>query len=211
MVYTESYINEDSRLVSAGIARKIPEKIHIAPYHGDKTIKDYRLTAEEHTDKCNAELHAFLAVLCKKIQDCGEKFAIHEENGTADIILLQDEQLRLENLKKIMAILSEFPARWLWAEVQWNSVEMPEAAEQMAGRIVDALHDQYVHIGNRVGKLEKNDQGEIIFKKRFSKHYGFKIQPMDLCKEYLINHKHFKRGGIDGAAFADLSEVSYWR
>jgi len=198
-------------MVSVNLARKFPEKIRICSYYTDNSIAKLDMSAEEYAEKCNAETHSFLDAACKKISDFGERFVIHEENGVVDLIFLQDIEKRLENLKKILAILNEFPARWTCAEVCWDSEEIPENAEKMARKIVETFHDQYVHIGDRVGKLECNDQGEIIFKKRYSKHYGFRIDPFALCKEYVINHSHFKRGGNNGSAFTDLSEVSYWR
>ena len=211
MVYADQYIPSDRHLIASGIAVKIPEKIQIRPYYTDTSMKECNLSHEAYAEKCKAETHAFLAVLCRKIADCGAIFAIHEEGCAAEIILLRGEEQRAEDLKKILAVLGEFPARWVMANVFWTAKEIPGEAEKMAFRIVDAFHDQYIHIGDRTGKLEKNDQGEIIFKKRFSKHYGFKVNPVDLCKEYILNHKHFKRGGCNGPAFADLSEVSYWR
>ena len=211
MIYVDDYKNADSRLITSGLAKKIPEKIRVLPFYTDSTIADLKLSKAEYLDRCMTEIHAFLAVLCKKISDCGDRFVIHEEGNVVDIVLLHDDDRKLETIKKIMPILGEFPARWTSAEICWNAVEIPGEAEKMARNIVNAFHNQYVHIGDRTGKLEQNDQGEIIFKKRFSKHYGFKIQPLALCKEYIINHSHFKRGGNNGSAFTDLSEVSYWR
>lgn len=210
MVYTERYNGTDRRFIASGIAEKVPDRVSIIPYYADALLKESGLDEAEYLEKCRAEIHAFLAVLCRRIPNCGECFTIHEEGSTADIIL-NDSDVKLENLKKIMEILGEFPARWVWAQLYWKSEAIPGGAERLAKQIVEAYRGKYVHIGDRIGKLAINDQGEIILKKPSSKHYGFVVSPEDLCKEYLINHKHFKRGEGNGPTFADLSKISYWR
>ena len=198
-------------MVTSGLAKKIPTGIRMCPYYKDTELPKQHLTKEEYADKYMTEIYAFLSVLCHKMKDYGHLFDIHEKDGYVELILNQDFGNVLENLRKILEIVGEFPARWIWAEIDWKTIEIPEAAESMAKRIVEAFQGQYVHIGNRVGKLEMNDKGEIIFKKRFSKHYGFKLNPMELCKEYAINHTHFKRGVGDKESFIELKEASYWR
>ena len=209
MVWVDDLGSTENKLVVSGLMIRVPDSIEFDPYYDREESKEYVTVYEDYLGLCAKEIGMIMSEILNKFKlntvvlshDCQIKL-------TFDQYELHD---RDEVLKEILNMIEAFPARWTWAKVHWITIPVSGAADRMAANICEALKDEYVHIGKRVGKLTRNSDGAYIFKKKFSKHNGFCLTAEQICEEYLLNHAFFRHGKGESKVTTNLSAAASWR
>ena len=99
------------------------------------------------------------------------------------------EERDVENFDYAWKLLEALPIDHVTATFQYGQKVNEEHAEKVAAEIFERIKGQTVGFEGKIGKIEQRDGGKAyIFRKRYSKKYGYIITPVQLCKE-LMNYQ----------------------
>lgn len=94
-----------------------------------------------------------------------------------------DAEMNMENCKRVMELLRDYPCDLMQATIQWKQEECKENTALVAEKIFQNVKGKFVKIGSTEGKIEKWNDG-YIFKKKYSKKYAYRLTPLEICRSF---------------------------